>query len=71
MAKSEKAYLGLPWIISVILAIVPFTNIVGGIWTRVERGNILMAVLNFVLAPIWYAVDLVSIVFHRDIKWLV
>ena len=70
MAKKEKAYLGLPWLISLILAIIPFTNIIGGIITRLQRGNLLMAVLNFFLFFIWYWVDLVSMILNRDIKWL-
>ena len=68
---AQKAYLGLDWIVSLILAIIPFTNIVLGIITRIQRGNILMAVLNFFLAFIWYWVDLVSIILNKDLKWLI
>jgi len=71
MAKNEKAYLGLDWIISVILAIIPITNIIGGIVTRVQRGSLIMAILNFFLFFIWYWVDLVSMILNKDLKWLV
>ena len=75
MASQEKAYLGLEWIVSLILAIIPFTNIVGGIITRVQRrkkGNTLIwAVLNCIpfFWPFFYVVDLVSMIVNRDLVW--
>ena len=70
MAKSSaKAYLGLDWIVSVILAIIPFTNVVLGVVTRVQRNNLLMAILNVVLAPIFYIIDLVSIILNKDLVY--
>ena len=68
---AEKAYLGLEGIVSLILAIIPFTNIVLGIITRLDRKNPLMAILNFFLFFIFYWVDLVSMIQHKDLKWLV
>ena len=70
MAKKGKAYFGLAWIVSIILAIIPITNIICGIVTRLERGNIIMAILNFFLFFIFYWVDLVSIILNKDLKWL-
>ena len=67
---SKKAYFGLDWIVCVILAIIPITNIVCGILTRLERGNLVMAILNFFLCFIFYWVDLVSMILHKDLKWL-
>ena len=71
---AKKAYLGLDWIVSLILAIIPITNIVLGIVTRLERNTggkaILLAVLNFFLCFVFYWVDLVSIIVNKDIKWL-
>jgi hypothetical protein len=52
------------------LAIIPFTNWVLGICTRVDRESYVMAVLNFFLAPLFWVVDLVSIIVNKDIKWL-
>ena len=66
-----KAYLGLGWIVSVILAIIPFTNILLGIVHRLQAGKILLAVLNFFIAPLFYIVDLISIIVNKDLKWLV
>jgi hypothetical protein len=65
-----RAYFGLPWLISVILAIIPFTNVLFGIVTRASRGNILGAVLNFFLAPIFYVIDLITVIFTGDVSVL-
>ncbi len=66
----EKAYLGLSWLVSLILAIIPVTNIVLGIVTRVQRKNYLGAVLNFFLCPIFYIMDLVTIILCKDVTIL-
>ena len=70
MAKRQKAYLGLEWIVSLILAIFPVTNVILGIVTRVQRGNILGAVLNFFIAPLFYIIDLVTMILSRDLTVL-
>ncbi len=70
MAKSSKVYLGLDWIVSLILAIIPITNVVLGIVTRVQRGNILGAVLNFFLSPLFYIVDLITFILQGDLVFL-
>ncbi len=69
MAK-QKAYFGLSWIVSLILAIFPVTNIILGIVTRAMRGEILGLVLNIVLAPIFYVIDLVTIIMFKDLTIL-
>jgi len=69
MAKSQKAYFGLSWIISVILAILP-TNIILGIVTRIVRGNWLGVLLNILIAPIFYIIDIVTIILHKDLTVL-
>lgn len=65
--KKQKAYFGLGRIISVILAIIPFTNIIFGIITRIMRGKLLGALLNLIAAPIFYIIDLVTVVLKKDI----
>lgn len=70
MAKSSRAYLGLDWIVSLILAIIPVTNIILGIVERVQRGNLLGAILNFFLAPLFYVVDLITMILQKDIVFL-
>lgn len=70
MAKSSKGYFGLNWILSIILAIIPVTNIIFGIIIRATRGKILLAILNFFLCPLFYIVDLINIIVTRKISWL-
>jgi hypothetical protein len=67
--KSSKAYFGLGWIISLILAILP-TNVICGIVTRIMRHNWLGLILNIVLAPIFYVIDLVTIILFKDLTIL-
>lgn len=67
-AKRQKAYFGLSWIISIILAILP-TNVLLGIIVRVQRGKIIPAILNLVLAPLFYIVDLVTIILYKDLTF--
>lgn len=67
--KSTKAYFGLDWIISIILAILP-TNVICGIVTRIMRQNWLGLILNIVLAPLFYIIDLVTIIVFRDLTIL-
>jgi hypothetical protein len=70
MAKSSKAYFGLSWIVSLILAIIPITNLVCGIVTRAMRGNIVGIVLNILVAPVFWLIDLVTIIVKKDITIL-
>ena len=68
-SSSQKAYFGLGWIISLILAIFP-TNLICGIVTRIMRRNWLGLILNIVLAPVFYVVDLITIIIHKDLTIL-
>ena len=67
---STKAYFGLDWIISLILAIIPITNIICGIITRAMRGNIVGLILNIILCPIFYIIDLVTLIVNKDLTVL-
>jgi hypothetical protein len=69
-AKTNKAYFKQSFIVSLILAIIPITNIILGILYRLQKGNLLFAILNFFLAPLFYVVDLVSVILHNDLKFL-
>lgn len=71
MATKKQGYLGLSWLISLILAIIPFTNVILGIITRVQNKKYLLAVLNFFIAPIFYIVDLVSMLINKSLNYLV
>ena len=67
---STKRYFGLSWIVCLILAIIPITSVVCGIITRIQRNNILGAILNLILCPIFYIIDLVTMIISRDITVL-
>lgn len=67
---SSKRYFGLDWIVCLILAIIPITSVVCGIVTRVQRGAWLGAILNFFLCPIFWIVDLVTMIVKKDITFL-
>ena len=67
---SAKRYLGLDWIVCVILAIIPFTSLIFGIITRVQRGAWLGAILNFVIFPVFWIVDIYTMFKKKDITFL-
>lgn len=69
MAK-KRAYFGMGWLLSVIFAIIPVTNVLFGIINRVQRGKILGAILNFLIAPLFYIVDLITIIVSKDLSFL-
>lgn len=71
MAKSAKkgAY-GTSWLVSVILAIIPVTNIILGIVARAKKGKILGVVLNVLIAPVFYVVDLITVIFANKLVLL-
>jgi uncharacterized membrane protein len=79
MAKKQKAYLGLDWIVSLILAIIPITSWILGIVHRFQRGNTVMALVQLIggllsvgiLVLVFWIIDLVSMIMHKDLKWLV
>lgn len=67
---SAKRYLGLDWIVCLILAIIPFTSVIFGIITRVQRGAWLGVILNFILCPLFWIVDLITMIVKKDITFL-
>ena len=71
MAKGGNAYLGLGFIVSLILAIFPLTSWILGIITRLTRGRILWGILQIIpiVAFVFYFVDLISMIINRDLKW--
>lgn len=59
--KSKSAY-GFGRIVNIILAIIPLTNIIFGIVKRATTGHLIGAVLNFFLAPLFYIIDLITVI---------
>lgn len=70
-SKKDSGYLGLGFIVSLILAIIPITNIILGIITRVNNKQWIGLILNIILMPIFYIIDLVSIILKRELIVLV
>ena len=73
MAKS-KGYLNQGWgfVVTLILAIIPFTSwILGGI-TRIMRGKLLWGILNLIpiTFPIFWIIDIVSVILNKDLVYL-
>lgn len=69
--KTNKAYLNQEYIIALILAIIPITNIILGFLYRFSKNNLLLAILNLLLAPLFYIIDLISVLLYNDLKYLV
>ena len=67
---SSKRYFGLSWIVCLVLAIFPLTSVICGVITRVQRGNILGAILNLVVCPLFWIIDLVTMIVNKDITVL-
>jgi len=66
-----KGYFGLGYVLSIILAIIPVTNLIFGIISRIEKKKVLHAVLNILVFPLFYVVDLVSIILNNKLKYLI
>lgn len=68
MAKGKSDYFGLGYVVSLILCIIPITNLVCSFITRLLEGKILAAILRIVLGwnIIWIA-DIISMIFRRRI----
>ena len=67
--SSQRAYFGLNWVISIILAILP-TNVICGIITRIMRQNWLGLIVNIILFPVFWIIDLVTIIAFKDLTIL-
>jgi len=71
MAKKNKAYLNQTHIISLILAIIPITNIILGVIYRLGKGSLILVLLNILIAPLFYIVDLISVLLHNNLKYII
>lgn len=70
MARQKKAYFGLDWIISVILAFIPGLSTILSVVVRVQRENWLGVIANILLFPIFYFIDIVTIILNKDLTVL-
>ena len=66
MAKKSD-YLGLSYIVSVILAIIPITAWVLGIITRAKEGKLVAAILRIPLGAILWIPDMILMIVRKHI----
>ena len=65
---SKKDYFGLPWIVSVILAIIPFTAWILGAITRLTEGKIVAFLIRLIFGfTIVWIIDLVLMIVSKKI----
>ena len=67
MAKKND-YFGLSWIVSLILAIIPFTSWICGAITRFQEGKLVAGILRLLLGwGIIWLVDLIMMILNKSI----
>ena len=65
---AKKDYFGLDWIISLILAIIPFTAWLCGIITRISEGKIVAGIIRIFLGGwIVWILDLICMITKKEI----
>ncbi|MBP5292619.1 MAG: hypothetical protein II710_07335 [Clostridia bacterium] len=67
MAKSSSDYFGLGRIVSLILAIIPFTSWLLGVVTRFLEGKIIAGILRIFFGWIMWILDLVFMIINGKI----
>ncbi len=64
---SNKDYFGLDWIVSLILAIIPFTAWLCGVVTRFQEGKIFAGVIRIFGGWLIWVLDLISMILNHHI----
>lgn len=66
MAKSGyvSTYNGLPWIVRLILAIIPFTGWLNAIVYRLANGHLIAGILAIPFGEIFWIVDLITVILN-------
>ncbi len=68
MAKGKSDYFGLSYIVSLILAIIPFTSWLLGALTRFSEGKIIAGIIRLIgLGFILWVVDLILMIVSKHI----
>ena len=60
MGKKSKDYFGMPWLISLIFAIIPVTSWLFGVVTRFQEGKFLAGLLRLLLG--WNIIWILDII---------
>ena len=63
----KKDYFGLDWIVSLILAIIPFTSWICGIITRFQEGKIVAGIVRIFFGWIIWILDLIFMIMNKSI----
>lgn len=68
MAKKKSDYFGLSYVVSLILTIIPITNLFCGVVTRIMEGKIVAGLLRLLLGwnVIWIC-DIVCMILNKRI----
>ncbi len=67
MAAAKKDYFGLGWVVSLILAIIPFTAWILGIVTRFQEGKIVAGIIRIFGGWLIWILDLVFMITQKHI----
>ena len=65
--KRSKDYFGLGWLLSLILAIIPFTAWLFGVITRFKEGKIVAGIIRIFGGWLIWVLDLISMIFSGRI----
>ncbi len=63
----KSDYFGLDWIVSLILAIIPFTAWICGVVTRLQEGKIVAGVIRIFGGWLIWVLDLVFMITQKHI----
>ncbi len=68
MASSKKGYFGLGRVVSIILAIIPFTSWICGAVTRITEGHIICGIIRLIFGwNIIWIIDLILMILNGSI----
>ena len=70
MAKKKKGAYVSNHLENIILAIIPITSFFLGLFTRISRGKFIGAILNFFVFPLFWIVDIITVVTEDKISFL-
>ncbi len=64
---AKKDYFGLDWIVSLILAIIPFTAWILGVVTRFQEGKVVAGIIRIFGGWLIWILDLVFMITQKHI----
>ena len=70
MAKHGKGYLGIDnWVLTIVLAIIPFTSWLLGAITRIMRGHVIAGILQLTppITLFFWITDIIGAITKKDL----